>query len=142
MLKDEIQDHYVLENMLHQIIKFVSVLSILLGTMGLYGLVSFMTNKNAKDIGVRKVFGASVASILGIFGREYTKLMLIAFVVAAPLAYWLMSLWMEEFAYRIDITYGYFVIAFGISFAIALGTVGYRSFRAATANPIQSLRYE
>lgn len=142
VLKDEIQDHYVLENMLHQIIKFVSVLSILLGTMGLYGLVSFMTNKNAKDIGVRKVFGASVASILGIFGREYTKLMLIAFVVAAPLAYWLMSLWMEEFAYRIDITYGYFVIAFGISFAIALGTVGYRSFRAATANPIQSLRYE
>lgn len=142
VLENEIQQYYRLEDMLHQIVWFVSILSILLSVMGLYGLVSFMANKNSKNIGIRKVFGATVGSILRIFAKEYVVLLSIAFVVSAPLAYWLTRLWINEFAYRIDLSMMYFAIAFLLTFFIAVITVGYRSYVAASANPVKSLRYE
>ena len=139
---NEIAERYMLEDLLHKVIRFVSVLAILLSVMGLYGLVSFMANRNAKVIGIRKVFGASTASILTIFTKEYVKLLLISFLVSAPATYFLMSTWIEEFAFRIPITAQYFILGFAISTVIALATVGYRSLIAARANPIKSLRYE
>ena len=142
ILNDEISEHYLLENLLHQIIQFVAILTILLSAMGLYGLVSFMANKNAKTIGIRKVFGASVPNILSIFLKEYVFLLLFAFIISAPAAWWLSGLWLEEFAYRIDITATYFILGFALSVLIALSTVGYKSYQAATSNPIKSLRYE
>ncbi|WP_421871207.1 ABC transporter permease [Marinoscillum sp.] len=142
ILNDEINDHYLLENLLHQIIQFVAVITILLSAMGLYGLVSFMANKNAKTIGIRKVFGASVPHILGIFIKEYVFLLVFAFALSAPAAWWLSGLWLEEFTYRIDVTYIYFFAGFLLSVLIALVTVGYKSYQAATSNPINSLRYE
>ena len=140
--ENEIAERYMLEDLLHKVIRFVSVLAILLSIMGLYGLVSFMANRNAKVIGIRKVFGASTASILAIFTKEYVKLLLISFVVSAPATYFLMNTWIEEFAFRIPITAGYFILGFAIATIIALATVGYRSLIAARANPIKSLRYE
>ena len=137
-----IAENYMLEDLLHHVIQFVSVLAILLSVMGLYGLVSFMANRNAKVIGIRKVFGASTFSILGIFTKEYVKLLLISFLISAPLTYLLMTTWIEEFAFRIPITASYFVLGFIIASAIALLTVGYRSLLAAKADPIKSLRYE
>lgn len=142
ILKDEIKDRYLLENMLHQVIQFVCLLAILLSAMGLYGLVSFMANKNAKSIGIRKVFGASIPNILGIFAREYAILLVLAFILSAPGAWWLSSLWLDEFAYRIDISLIYFAVGFLLSLCIAMGTVGYRSYVAANMNPVKSLRYE
>ncbi len=142
IFENEIAEQYMLEDLLHKVIRFVSVLAILLSIMGLYGLVSFMANRNAKVIGIRKVFGASTGSILVIFTREYIKLLLISFVISAPLAYFLMNTWIEEFAFRIPITPKYFVIGFVIASIIAIFTVGYRSLIAAHANPVRSLRYE
>lgn len=142
VLNNEINERYMIEDLLHTVIQFVSVLAILLSGMGLYGLVSFMANRNAKVIGIRKVFGATTANILGIFTKEYFKLMIIAFIISAPIAYYLMNIWIEEFVYRIDITIEYFIMGFSLSLFIAIVTVGYRSLIAARANPITSLRYE
>lgn len=141
-LKENINDRYMLEDLLHQIIQFVSLITILLSAMGLYGLVSFMANKNAKTIGIRKVFGASVPDILNIFMKEYVLLLLFAFLLAAPAAWWLSSLWLDEFSYRINVTAVYFLAGFALSVVIAILTVGYKSYQAATNNPIKSLRYE
>ncbi len=140
--QNEITERYMLENLLHKVIRFVSVLAIVLSVMGLYGLVSFMANRNAKVIGIRKVFGASTLSILGIFTKEYVKLLIISFLISAPATYYLMNTWIEEFAFRIPITAEYFILGFVIATVIALATVGYRSLIAARANPIKSLRYE
>lgn len=142
VLKNEINERYLIEDVLSNVITFVSLLAILLSIMGLYGLVSFMANRNAKTIGIRKVFGATTSNILNIFTKEYVKLMLISFLFAAPAAYFLMDIWIQEFAFRIDLEASYFVVGFTITLIIALVTVGYRSFLAARANPIQSLRNE
>ncbi len=142
LLRTEITENYLIEELLHKVIQFVSFLAILLSIMGLFGLVSFMANRNAKVIGIRKVFGASTASILNIFTKEYSKLMALSFLFAAPAAYYLMDIWIQEFAFRIDLGASYFILGFGITLIIALITVGYRSLMAARANPIDSLRYE
>lgn len=142
VLKNDINERYMIEDVLHSVIIFVSFLAVLLSIMGLYGLVSFMANRSAKVIGIRKVFGATTTSILSIFTKEYVKLMFVSFLFAAPVSYFLMDIWIQEFAFRIEISAKYFIIGFGITLFIALVTVGYRSFIAARANPIQSLRYE
>lgn len=142
VFKNEIAEQYMMEDLLHHVIQFVSFLAIVLSGMGLYGLVSFIANRNAKIIGIRKVFGASTAQILTSFTKEYIKLMLIAFLIAGPIAYFLMNIWIQEFAFRIDLSPKYFFMGFFITFIIAILTVGYRSMVAARANPIQSLRYE
>lgn len=142
ILNQMINERYMLEDLLHVVIQFISFLAILLSGMGLYGLVSFMANRNAKVIGIRKVFGATTTHILTIFTKEYVKLMLIAFVLATPAAYYLMKIWIEEFHFRIALSPKYFIMGFVISLLIAVLTVGYRSLRAARANPIKSLRYE
>ena len=142
ILKSDINERYLIEDLLHNVIRFVSILAILLSVMGLYGLISFMANRNAKTIGIRKVFGATTASILSIFTKEYIKLMLVSFLFAAPASYFLMNIWIQEFAFRIPLSMSYFIMGFMITLIIALITVGYRSFKAARANPIQSLRYE
>ncbi|MEQ8471226.1 MAG: FtsX-like permease family protein [Marinoscillum sp.] len=142
ILEDQINDRYLLENMLHKIIQFVAFITILLSAMGLYGLVSFMANKNAKNIGIRKVFGASVGNILAIFAKEYAFLLTLAFFISAPGAWWLSGLWLEEFTYRITPNFSYYLFGFLISLLIAGLTVGHKSYTAATNNPIKSLRYE
>jgi ABC-type antimicrobial peptide transport system permease subunit len=142
IVKDDINEGYIVENVLQTVLSVVAGLCILLSIMGLYGLVSFMANSNAKTIGIRKVFGASINHILSTFAKEYAILLLISFVLATPLAYLMMDFWLAEFAYRIDMGLFYFLVAFIISFVIAMGTVSFRSYRAATVNPISSLRYE
>ncbi len=142
ILTNEINERYLIEDLLHNVIRFVSLLAVLLSVMGLYGLISFMANRNAKTIGIRKVFGATTMSILSIFTKEYIKLMLASFIFAAPAAYFLMDIWIQEFAFRIPLSVSYFILGFMITLIIALITIGYRSFKAARANPIQSLRYE
>lgn len=142
ILTNDINERYLIEDLLHNVIRFVSLLAILLSVMGLYGLISFMANRSAKTIGIRKVFGATTGSILNIFTKEYVTLMIISFIFAGPASYFLMDIWIQEFAFRIPLSFSYFVIGFLITLFIALATVSYRSFQAAKANPIQSLRYE
>jgi putative ABC transport system permease protein len=142
IVKDEINEGYIVENVLQTVLSVVAGLCVLLSVMGLYGLVSFMANRNAKTIGIRKVFGASIGHILSSFAKEYAVLLLISFIISAPIAYLMMDVWLAAFAYRIDLSLLYFLIAFTLSLVIAMGTVSFRSYRAATVNPISSLRYE
>lgn len=120
---------------------FTSI-AIFIGCLGLFGLATFMINQKNKEIGVRKVLGASVEGIVFLFSKEYIKLIGIGFVLAAPAAWFIMNQWLSDFAYRIEMSAWIFVTGAGVTLLIAVCTVGYRSLKAATANPVKSLRYE
>ncbi len=117
-------------------------ISIFIGCLGLLGLVSFMANQRLKEIGVRKVFGATVPGILLSFVKEFVRLVITAFLLAAPLSWYVMNKWLENFQYHIDIHWSVFAIGLGVTIIIALITVSYRSVRAGLANPVDSLRAE
>ncbi|PQA60408.1 ABC transporter permease [Siphonobacter curvatus] len=141
-LDQRIAQSYQTENLILNLIRVFSFIAIIIGCLGLYGLVSFMAAQKTKEIGVRKVLGASVAQILALFGKEFAKLVVLAFVVAAPLGWWVMSGWLEDYTYRISIGWTTFLVAIFTTAFIATLTVGWQSFRAATANPAKSLKSE
>jgi putative ABC transport system permease protein len=107
-----------------------------------FGLAAYTAEQKTKEIGIRKVLGASVSGIILLLSKEFIKWVLVANIVAWPVAYWIMRRWLNEFAYRIDISIGVFILSAMIAFAIAMGTVSYQAAKTALANPIDSLRYE
>ncbi|WP_420154300.1 ABC transporter permease [Siphonobacter sp.] len=141
-MDERIAKMYKSESLMLQIIRVFSFIAIFIGCLGLYGLVSFLAAQKTKEIGVRKVLGASLIQILGLFGKEFARLILVAFAIAAPLGWWLMSQWLEEYTYRISIGWETFALAILLTTAIAALTVGWQSFRAALANPAKSLKSE
>jgi len=141
-LDQNIADLYRQEARQLVLFRIFSGISIFIGCLGLLGLVSFMANQKLKEIGVRKVFGASIPSILGIFSKEFVRLVVIAFLVAAPLSWYLMNQWLQNFEYHTDIHWSAFAVGLVATVVIALATVSYRSIRAGLTNPIDSLRSE
>jgi putative ABC transport system permease protein len=141
-LDEQINNYYKAEQRLSSMYKVYAALAIFISCLGLYGLVSFMVVRKTKEVGIRKVLGASVQSIVYLFSKEFTILITVAFVLAAPAAWWLMNNWLKDFAYKIEIGAGVFVIAIAASLVVAWLTVGYKALRAATANPVKSLRTE
>ena len=133
---------FLMEDLMYQAFRIFSFLSIIIGCLGLYGLVSYLSLQRQKEIGVRKVLGATASQIVYLFSKEFTLLVLLAFVVAAPLGYFAMKAWLETFAYRIDLSLLYFALALLASISIAWLTVGYKSIRAALSNPVEALRNE
>jgi len=119
-----------------------SGLTIFISCLGLFGLATYMAENRVKEIGVRKVLGASVASITALLSKDFLKLVIIAFVIAAPFAWWAMSNWLQSYDYRITIRWWVFLITAAITFLIALLTVSYQAIKAAIANPVKSLRSE
>jgi len=117
-------------------------LAILIACLGLFGLATFTIQQRTKEIGVRKVLGATVPQVMVLLARDFVVLVIIAFVVATPIAYYLMGNWLQAFAYRIDIGASTFLLAGVVACAIAVGTISYQAIRAATANPVKALRYE
>ncbi|HEX8376593.1 MAG TPA: ABC transporter permease [Pedobacter sp.] len=117
-------------------------LAILISCLGLFGLAAFMAESRIKEIGVRKVLGASVAGITVLLSKDFVKLVVISFIIAAPVAYWAMSKWLMTYTYRVDISLWVFVFAGILSIAIALSTVSYQSIKAALTNPVKNLRTE
>ncbi len=122
------------------LIRIFAGISIFIGCLGLYGLVSFMANQKLKEVGIRKVMGASVQSIVFLFSRDFIRLIVISFVMAAPLAWYVMNQWLETFAYHVSIHWSVYLISVASTLIIALATVSYRSVRAAITNPSETLR--
>jgi putative ABC transport system permease protein len=117
-------------------------LAIVLACLGLFGLASFTAERRIKEIGIRKVLGASVSSIVFLLGKDFSLLVLIANIVAWPIGYYVMHRWLQDFAYRIDIGWWIFILAAVAVFVITLLTISYQSFKAANTNPADTLRYE
>lgn len=141
-LDEQIKALYTGERRVSTLLTIFSSIAIIIGCLGLFGLVTFMANQKIKEIGVRKVLGASVESIVLLFSKEFVMLILIGFALAAPIAGFIMHKLLQEFAYKISLGPSIFITGIGITFLIAFLTVGYRSFKAATINPAESLRSE
>lgn len=139
---DEFDLLYRNEDTLSQVFRYFAAIAILIACLGLFGLAAFTAEQRTKEIGVRKVLGASTPNIILLLSSEFTRLVLIAFMIAAPLAYFAMKTWLQAFAYRVDLGLGVFLLAGGAAFGIALLTVSYQSIKAALTDPVNALRYE
>lgn len=141
-LDQRLDQHYQAEVHIGQVFRSFSLLAIFIACLGLLGLVAYTAQQRTKEIGVRKVLGASASRIVLLLLKEFVMLIALAFVVAVPIAYFSMNYWLKNFAYRIEISWGIFLIAGSLTLAIALLTVSYQSIKAALTNPVDSLRYE
>ena len=141
-LDDKIAQMYETEQRATRLFQSTTILSIFIGMLGLLGLISLAANSRVQEIGIRKVLGATVSQIVSLFTREYFWLVLLGFVLAAPLGWYLMRRWLEEFAYKISIGGGIFVLAFGVSLLLMALIVGLRSYKSATMNPVDAIRNE
>ena len=125
-----------------KLVSIFTILTILISCLGLFGLATYMAEARIKEIGVRKVLGASVAGITTLLSKDFLKLVVISLVIAIPVAWWAMHAWLEKFEYRVDIQWWYFALAGLIAILIALATVSYQAIRAGLSNPVKSLRAE
>ncbi|MGH7598070.1 MAG: ABC transporter permease [bacterium] len=141
-LDDDFDALYRAEEKMQAIFGNFTLLAVVIACLGLFGLASFTIQQRTKEIGVRKVLGASVSQIVMILSKEFTRLVLIAFVVACPLAYLAMNGWLQNFAYRAEISLNIFLLAGALGLVIAWLTVSYQALKAALANPVEALRYE
>jgi putative ABC transport system permease protein len=141
-LDKNIEGFYAEERRISQVVQIFSLMAILIGCLGLYGLISFMAVQKTKEIGVRKVLGASIQNIVLIFAYEFIKLISIAFAIAAPVSYYVMNKWLQDFTFRIDIGWQVFTTAILGIVIISFTTIGFRSVKAALADPIKSLKSE
>jgi putative ABC transport system permease protein len=141
-LDEKLTAFYAQEEQLSVLYRVFAGIAVFISCLGLYGLLSFMAAQRNKEIGIRKVLGASTGNIVLLLSKEFTLLILVAFAVAAPLAGYFMQKWLVQYTYRIQLGWGFFVGAMLGSMAIAAGTVGWRAVQAALANPVKSLRSE
>lgn len=141
-LDEDFAELYRSEQRVGALFKVFSGIALLIACLGLFGLAAFMAAQRTKEIGVRKVLGASVAGITGLLARDFLKLVLVAVAIASPVAYYFMQRWLADFAYRVDIQWWMFAGAGAIAVGIAFLTVGGQAVKAALANPMQSLRSE
>jgi putative ABC transport system permease protein len=141
-LDQDIQKLYESENSLLKIINLFSIFAIVIACLGLFGLAAFTTEQRIKEIGIRKVLGASVASIILLVSKEFAKLILVAIIVASPIAFWAMYKWLQDYPYRININGWIFVLAGFVAMLIGLATISYQAIKAAIANPVSSLQTE
>jgi ABC-type antimicrobial peptide transport system permease subunit len=141
-LDEQVASLYKDEKRTQQLFYIFTFLSIAINVLGLIGLLSFMIEQKAKEIGIRKVLGASVKDISFILSKDFFRLIIIAFLIAAPIAWLLMSKWLQDFAYRTEISWWVFAVAVMAALVITCIAVGFQTIKAAIANPVKSLRTE
>lgn len=141
-VEDNFDEQYNAEERLGQLFGFFALLAVVIAALGLFGLASFTAQQRIKEIGIRKVLGATVTQIVLLLSKRFTLLVLAGILIATPIAWYAMQQWLENFAYSISIPLWAFVVAGGLSLLVAWGTIGYQSIRAAMSNPVKSLRSE
>jgi putative ABC transport system permease protein len=141
-LNEKFDHEYILEKVIIKIFYYFAFLAIFIASLGLFGLASFSAEQRTKEIGIRKVLGASVIGIVRFISRDFTRCVLTANIIAWPAAYFVMSWILQGYAYRTRIGIGTFLIAGALALIISLLTISYQSIKAASANPIKALRYE
>jgi ABC-type antimicrobial peptide transport system permease subunit len=141
-LDDKIESFYKQEEQLAQLYKLFAAIAIFLSCLGLYGLASFMAAQRIKEVGIRKVLGATTGNIIYLFSREFILLIAIAFAVATPVSWYYMHQWLQDYAYRIHISWWLFAAGGLVAIIIALMTISFQAIKAAVANPVKSLRTE
>lgn len=141
-LDESLANQYKAEERFEKTFIGFSLLAVLITCMGLFGLTSFTTEQKTKEIGIRKILGASVNNITLMLSKQFILLVFLANIIAVPVAFYFMNKWLQDFAYRIEINWWIFALAGGITLLIALITVSFQAVKAATANPVESLRYE
>jgi len=139
---ERIAKFYTAEQNLSKLLKWATGLAIFISCLGLFGLVIYTTGIRTKEIGVRKVLGASVTQIVSLLSKDFMSLVLLAFIIAAPLAWWAMYKWLQDFAYRTHMSWWVFILSGGLMIIIALITLSMQTIRSAMANPVKSLRME
>jgi len=141
-VEDAFSARFKSEKLVGGLSQIFALLAIIISCLGLFGLSAFTAEQRRKEIGVRKVLGSSVTGIVELLSKDFMRLVLIAILVAIPLAWWGMQNWLESFAYRIEINWWVFAIAGFTAICIALLTVSFQAVKAAVANPVKSLRTE
>jgi len=139
---EEYQKLYTSESIVHRLSNCFAGLAIFISCLGLLGLAMFTAEQRTKEFGIRKVLGARVSTLFGLLSREFLLLVLVAFVVASPLAWWAMHEWLKNFAYHINVQWWVFLLAGVTALFIALITVSFQALKVAVANPVKSLRAE
>ncbi|HKJ41973.1 MAG TPA: FtsX-like permease family protein, partial [Sunxiuqinia sp.] len=139
---DQFQSMYLKEDRLAKSISFFTLIAIVLTSMGILGQIFLISINRTKEIGIRKVNGAKISEILTMLNKDFVKWVIIAFVIATPIAYYAMTKWLENFAYKTTLSWWIFALAGALAMGIALLTVSWQSWRAATRNPVEALRYE
>jgi ABC-type antimicrobial peptide transport system permease subunit len=141
-MDEQIATSYKEERHTQQLFDIFTAISIVINVLGLIGLLSFMVEQKTKEIGVRKVLGASIASLSFLLSKDFLRLIVIAFLIAAPVAWYLMNQWLQGFAYRTVISWWIFAATVTGAIVITAIAVGYQTIRAALINPVKSLRSE
>jgi len=141
-LDEDYSNLYRSEERMGTLLNYASLLAVLIACLGLFGLASFTTEQRTKEVGIRKVLGATVPGIVTLLGKDFAKLVLLANIIAWPVVYYFMNNWLQDFAYRININFLIFLAVAILSIFIAMVTVSFQATKAAMANPVKSLRYE
>jgi putative ABC transport system permease protein len=141
-IDEEFNHLYTTDRIMVRLLGIFSMLAILIATLGIISLSTMAAENRTKEIGIRKVNGAKIAEILTMLNRDFVKWVALAFVVALPIAYYVMTTWLENFAYKTNLSWWIFALAGVLTLGMALLTVSFQSWRAATRNPVEALRYE
>lgn len=141
-LDDSLAKFYKSEQQFYSLFRLLAGIALFIGCLGLYGVVAFMAESRTKEVGIRKVLGATSAHIVGLFSLDFVRLVLLALVIASPVAWYIMDKWLQDFAYKISISWWMFALAGVFTVAIALLTVSFQSIKAAMINPVKSLKSE
>lgn len=141
-LDQDFQKNYMSESRLSSIVNYFTVIAILISCLGLFGLATFSAEQRSKEISVRKVLGASVTGIVGLLSKDFLKLVMAAIVIASPIAWLVMNKWLQDFTYRIHISWSVFAFTAFVALAIAFLTISFQAVRAGLTNPVKNLKTE
>ena len=141
-LDEDFQQLYLEEKKAGQVILYLAVLAILIACMGILGLSSYTTKQRTKEVGIRRVVGASITNITLHLTKDFLKLVLLANILAWPAAFIIMNSWLKNFAYRIDTAWWMFIASGILTLIVAILTIGHQAFKLAVSNPVEALRYE